>query len=111
MSSYVFATIFKYQAPDLRFGAEVQNKSQLQRCCPEIVQQLRLMRDDDGVGRLQFKENAAVYNHVGPEVPNTLATKEDWNRDFGLHLQAFLGKSNLECVTIHRLQESATKLL
>jgi len=58
----MLASIFEHQSTNLRPRTEVQDKSQLERSGPQVVQQLRFVGGNNPFRSFQFKQEYAVYN-------------------------------------------------
>ncbi|HEY3491909.1 MAG TPA: hypothetical protein VGK43_03090, partial [Solirubrobacterales bacterium] len=59
----------EYQAADLRGGAEVEDKADLDDRAAEVIQQLGDVGRIDPARRLQLQEDGSLDQEVGPERP------------------------------------------
>src|SRR5579884_2277255 len=83
-----FSVIFKNKPPKVRLRPKIQQQTNFDLCCPQIVQNLSFMRWIDGPCCFQFEQNLVINNKISFVLANYAAMKPDRGRNLPCNAQS-----------------------
>src|SRR4051812_35529995 len=101
----LFAFVVEDEAFEFRTDAEVEQKADLYRGGPEVVEQLRLVGRIDVAGAFEFKDYGSLDHDVGEEQSDLRAPEPDGNRHLPFSSQSRVPQPDHQRAFTHGLQE------
>lgn len=107
----MLAYVIEKQSSYLWFWPKIENESEFQSCCTQIVNYLRLVGGHYRVRCFELKQNHAVHNKVGSKVANISPPEQHGHCNFLFNRDALFKQSKTQRIPINGLQKAVSEFI